>query len=269
MLKSHFDAFEKQLISTSKIQENSGHTLHKGTPREVFIRDFLQTHLPDTVAIGTGEIINCDSKPGELRNQHDIIIYKKNYPKLDFGGGINCFLIESVIASIEVKSTLTFGDLEQAISAARKAKALNKNEIKSAAFGYFPPSILNYVVAYNGPTNMETVQSWIQKIYESMEFPQYKLSTEPNERYATPSLSIDGIFILEKGFVYYDNVSYGFNDDDVRKEYPDNQWMVCNCDTGALLLFFIFLIGATSNQQFFWLDTNPYLANFVVEPKFC
>ena len=98
MLKSHMDAVESALVVISKIPDNSGHSLHKGTPREAFIREFLQSHLPENMAFGTGEIIDANSKPGQQRNQFDIVIYRKSYPKLDFGGGVNGFLIESVIA---------------------------------------------------------------------------------------------------------------------------------------------------------------------------
>jgi len=49
MLKSHMDAVEEQLIATSKIPANSGHSLHKGTPREAFIKEFLQKHLPNAL----------------------------------------------------------------------------------------------------------------------------------------------------------------------------------------------------------------------------
>src|SRR5215831_10135236 len=114
MLKSHMDAKEDALVAISKIPANSGHPLHKGTPREAFIREFLETHLPENVAIGTGEIIDANSQPNVSRNQFDIVIYKKNYPKLDFGGGISGYLIESVIATVEVKSTLSQAELEHA-----------------------------------------------------------------------------------------------------------------------------------------------------------
>ncbi|WP_320660073.1 DUF6602 domain-containing protein [Enterobacter asburiae] len=61
MLLAHMSAVEEQLLATSKIPANSGHSLHKGTPREAFIREFLEAHLPSTLAIGTGEIIDSES----------------------------------------------------------------------------------------------------------------------------------------------------------------------------------------------------------------
>ena len=74
MLRTHMDTVENQLLVTSRIPANSGHTLHKGTPREAFIREFLEGHLPSNVAIGTGEIIDANSQPGQQRNQYDIVI---------------------------------------------------------------------------------------------------------------------------------------------------------------------------------------------------
>lgn len=59
-----------------------------GTPRESFIQSFLKDHLSEKVAISTGEVIDANSRPGQRRNQHDIVVYKREFPKLDFGGGI-------------------------------------------------------------------------------------------------------------------------------------------------------------------------------------
>ena len=107
MLKTHINAKETTLLSQYEEAAISGHPTLQGSPRELFVKHFLREHLNSNVAIGSGEIIDANSKPGERRNQHDIVIYKKNYPKLNFGGGeTDVFLIESVIATIEVKSTL-------------------------------------------------------------------------------------------------------------------------------------------------------------------
>ena len=265
MLKSHMDAIEKKLIATSKIPANSGHSLHKGTPREAFIKDFLQSHLPETISIGSGEIIDNQSLPGQQRNQFDIVMYKKNYPKLDFGGGINGFLIESVIATIEVKSTLTKERLENAIKAAKNSKSLIKSIIPSFSTGYIPPAILNFVVAYDGPQNMSTVHGWIPQIHESLNISCPSLSTDPEQRRSTPSPSIDGVFILEKGFLYFDNVPIGLIKASVRRQNPSNKWVFCNSNAGNLLLFFLFLQAATANIQGQWLNPGPYLRSFQVQ----
>lgn len=265
MLKSHFDAIEKSLVAEAGIQQATGHALHKGTPREDFIRKFLEKHLPTICSIGTGEIIDSNSKPGQTRNQFDIVIFKNSYPKLDFGGGISGFLIESVIATIEVKSTLTEKDITQSIRAARNCKRLNLNTIQSFHTGYIPPKSLNYVVAYDGPASMETVYGWIPKIHQADSIVVPNLPTDRKERIQTPSPSIDGVFVLEKGFLYFDNVPASFINDQARQSNPQMKWVFADTSQGNLLLLFFFLQSATQNVQGRWLNPNPYLSNFNVQ----
>ena len=131
MLKAHLDAVEQHLLHVSRIPANAGHTLHRGTPREAFIKEFLTNHLSAKLAVGTGEIIDASSLPREPRNQFDIVIYKAEYPKLHLGGEVNAFLAESVVATIEVKSLLTDKDLDSAIGNASRAK---KTDEKSDHF---------------------------------------------------------------------------------------------------------------------------------------
>jgi hypothetical protein len=264
MLKNHIDAIENHLLSISQIPANSGHSLHKGTPREAFIKEFLIQHLSEKVSIGSGEIIDCDSRPGQQRNQYDIVIYNKEYPKLDFGGGINAFLSESVVATLEVKSTLTEKDLTQAMIASMNSKELKKNNVKSFSSGYIPPSILNYVVAYDGPSKMETAHSWIDKIHLQESISYNEMGTTLNERIKIPSPTIDGIYVLGKGFIQFDNTPIGFISDDIRKSRPTSKWIISNTKNGSLLYLFILLLQATSNVQGRWLDPIPYLKQFNV-----
>lgn len=263
MLTAHMKAEEDHLLVISRIPANSGHSLHKGTPREAFIRGFLETHLNSTVAIGTGEIIDCQSKPNEKRNQFDIVIYKRNYPRLDFGGGVNGFLVESVIATIEVKSTLDKPGVEQAVHAACAAKQLRKNEVTSFSTGYIPPSVLSLVVAYDGPARMETVYTWVKETYkaEGIVEPDMPPETE-RSRIASPAL--DGIFVLGKGFLNFDNAPYGFITPEIRKAHPETHWAIASADRGSLLSLFLLLTVATGNVVGSWLNPLPYLETFSI-----
>lgn len=260
MLKSHMDAKENVLVAISKVPANSGHSLHKGTPREAFIREFLESHLSENVAIGTGEIIDANSRPNAPRNQFDIVIYKKSYPKLDFGGGVSGFLIESVIATVEIKSTLSRAEMEQAIKAARNAKALIPNVTTSFMAGYIPPKILNYLVAYDGPAQMGTVYNWIPPIHNDLGIVVADLPLDQQQRLQTPSPSLDGVFILNKGFLYFDNVPNGFAIEQARVEHPNIKWLFADSSSGNLLLLFLFLQMATANVEGKWLNPIPYLA---------
>lgn len=262
MLKAHINAKETQLLATSQIPANAGHSLHKGTPREAFIRQFLEDHLSERVAIGTGEIVDSNSRPSEQRPQFDIVVYKRDYPKLQLGGGICVFFAESVIATIEVKSKLDNRELEHAMRAAQKAKQLTRHISPGFSAGYHPPSILSYVVAYDGPASMGTVQGWISPIYQELGITAPQLPTNGDERIDTPSPSIDGIFVLGRGFVIFDNFPIGFITEQQRQQNPTACWLVSDTDRGSLLLLFMFLTAAVSGLSNAWLDPIPYLSEF-------
>jgi len=261
MLKSHLDAVERHLLQISQIPANSGHTLHKGTPREAFIKEFLVNHLSERVAVGTGEIIDSNSKPGQRRNQIDIVIYKRDYPKIDFGGGINGFLAESVVATLEVKSVLTKDEFEKAIVTARAIKGLQRNIITSFSTGYQPPSILNYVVAYDGPASMRTVLGWIQAIHPSLGISYPPMGKTYAERIKVASPSLDGIFVLGKGFIQFDNTPIGFLTDEARAQNSRIRWSVADSSDNNLLLLFITLTQAVSGISGAWLNPVPYLSS--------
>lgn len=265
MLKSHMDAVENQLLATSQIPANSGHSLHKGTPREAFIKEFLEGHLPSNVAIGTGEIIDANSQPKQQRNQYDIVIYRRSYPKLDFGGGVSGFLIESVVATIEVKSTLTQPEFASAASAAKNCKALVPNTVRSFHTGYVPPSVLNYVVAYDGPASMKTVHGWIANEYSNLGIGGLRLPTDENQRVAQAAEAVDAVFVLGKGFLYFDNVPTGFANAAARAANPTCNWVFADTALGNLLLLFMMIQGATANIEGKWLNAIPYLSNFKVQ----
>jgi hypothetical protein len=264
VLKAHMDAREQVLVAISKIPANSGHPLHKGTPREAFIREFLLGHLPETVAIGTGEIIDSRSAPGGKRNQFDIVIYRKSFPKLDFGGGVSGFLVESVVATVEVKSTITQAELEVAVRAAHNVKGLVPNVTTSFSAGWVPPKVLNYVVAYDGPSNMLTAYGWLPQIYANVGIQSPPLPLDEAQRLRTAAPAIDGLFVLNRGFMYFDNVPTGFASAATRTQNPQLQWLISDSESGNLLLLFLLLQSAMANLEGKWLDPAPYLTSFIV-----
>ncbi len=264
MLKSHMEAVEKQLLATSQIPANSGHSLHKGTPREAFIKEYLERHLPSNVAIGTGEIIDASSKPGQPRNQYDIVIYRRSYPKLDFGGGISGFLVESVIATIEVKSTLTQSEFGKAAKAARKCKVLIPSSTHIFSVGNVLPAVLNFIVAYDGPASMTTVHGWIATEYEKHGIPKVQFPPNEDQRLATPAAALDAVFVLGKGFLYFDNAMIGFSNEQQRRENPGAAWISCDTPSGSLLLLFLRIQGATETSELRLLNAVPYLSTYVL-----
>lgn len=267
LLKAHMDIVEKILLAKAAISANTGHSIHKGTPREAFIKEFLTDHLSERVAIGHGEIIDAISRPNEPRNQMDTVLYKREYPKINFGGEVYGFLVESVVATIEVKSTLTKEELKKAVQAANVIKQLSRSIFTGFTAGYQPPSILSYVVAYDGPEDMKTVYQWLTPIHRSLDIPYPPVKSTWQERTSVASPSLDGIFVLGKGLVLFDNQPIGWEFDELRKKIPEGRWIYANIQSGNLLLLFLLLTYAINAFALSVFDPNPYLPSLGTENK--
>jgi uncharacterized protein DUF6602 len=268
MLATHMAKVEATLLRAAQISAGAGHPLHKGTPREVFIQEFLSNHLSEDLAIGQGEIISADSQPGEIRNQFEIVLYKRHYPKLLFGGAVNAFLAESVVSTIDVKSKLTKKELRRAVKAARNIKALNRyfgpNRYTSL-LQVISPAPLCYVVAYDGQARMETTREWLLALCteEGIRLPE--LPPLVQQRYGIACPTIDGIFVLGKGFVQFDNLAPGFLPPDQRAKHPEMRYYIGKTGDGTLLTFFIFLTHVVAGLRAEIPDLFPYLQYFSVD----
>jgi hypothetical protein len=235
--------------------------LHRGTPREAFLKEFLEKHLSERLAVGTGEIIDANSQPRQPRNQFDIVIHKSEFPRIDFGGGVNAFIAESVVATIEVKSLLTEAELATAIQSAARAKQLTRNLLTSFHTGYVPPGIVSYVIAYDGPAQMDTVHRWIKNAEQAQQLNQAQLPAVRAERHATLSQGIEGVFVLGKGFVLHDTGPVSLLDDAIIATNPALRYQIVNGPDGNLLMLFLLLTQTVSNLVAQWPDLIPYVAN--------
>lgn len=87
------------------------HAGTKGQLRELFVRQLLQPILPDKYIIGSGNIITAYN---QVSNQIDVIVCDKRIVSpLLFQGDVGIFPVESVLSTIEVKSTLTLDELRK------------------------------------------------------------------------------------------------------------------------------------------------------------
>jgi hypothetical protein len=236
--------------------------LHRGTPREAFVKEFLIGHLSARLAVGSGEIIDATSLPCQSRNQFDIVIYKADYPKIDLGGGINAFLAESVVATIEVKSLLTESELDVAINSAANAKRLQRHLITSFTSGYIPPGILSYVISYSGPANISTVHGWLMRSEAARGLNQQQLPPDALRRQQILSESVEGIFCLGLGSIIFDSAPISMVNDQMRGANPAAKRQVISAADGNLLWLFLLLTQAAANVVGEWGDLVPYLQRY-------
>lgn len=260
MLKAHMQNCEKQLLSQCQIPAITGHTLHKGNPREVFVREFLEHHLPSLVDIGTGEIIDCNSAPKEPRNQHDIVIYHRTYPKLHFGGDTLGFLVESVSATIEVKSVIDEDQIRQAVNAAYKVKHLEKSTSSGITIGSTGNSIFSGVVAYSGPEHMTTVASWIRKCENELGIVDSATAQRSVQGKGVLTPSLDAVLVLGKGISY--SIKHTLF---AIANSLDGMWVNVESQYDNLLLFLLLMLRTVSSVRMSGLNPAAYVRNIAYD----
>jgi hypothetical protein len=197
MLVSHLNAIEQVLIARSKLAANAGHPNLRGGPREWFVKEFLESHLPSAYEIGQGEIINADSRPHltprDYRNQVDLVIYRRNFPKISYSLNDTAFLIEGVVATLETKSKLTKDELRKACEASKRHKSLSPESamglgLRAGDQAWIPSHIVSYTVAFDGPTNIATIGKWLPEIATRLK--------------AKPEQLVEMIVVLGKGVIW-------------------------------------------------------------------
>lgn len=160
----------------------SDHSTILGDARESFIRDILEQFLPSSISIGSGQIID---QHGRRSKQVDIIIYRREFPILKTFGAADVYLIEGVIATIEVKSKLDKDNLIKALENSKSVKKLEptfvessvihtyesyffktrKSELNASEYFSFKQMVApeTYIFAYFGQelnTTKEHLQNW-------------------------------------------------------------------------------------------------------------
>ena len=258
MIERHLADYEAVLKALSGVLNKAGHPQHKGTPREYLVKHFLEENIGGAFGIGTGEIIDQSSQPDKERNQIDIIIYNKEYPKLSLGGGIDAFFIESVIATIEVKSNLTEKELRTSLATARRIKGLKSSKVSKTVD--FQPNVVNYVFGFTGPKNIETTFGHLQKFIQDQKIELPALAAKYEERMKQECPLVDMICVLDQGIVAYDTSIIDLADDDTRAKKPDSKWV--RIETQVLLWFYLHLTSVLSTYaSVSLLNPNPYLSN--------
>ncbi|MGA2111787.1 MAG: DUF6602 domain-containing protein [Anaerolineales bacterium] len=110
------------------------HHGERGRLLEEALSSFLSQVLPARVAIGSGQI--AGSTTPETSSQTDVVLYDSvKFPLLINQESSQLFLTESVLAAIEVKSTLNKGKAEEGFEVTASAKRLPKFPP-----GTFPPT---------------------------------------------------------------------------------------------------------------------------------
>lgn len=215
---------EYQTIS-SKIEHNG----LKGTMREDKLKEYIKKLFPSKYAIGNGILVDSNETQSK---QQDFIIYDNfNSPNLIETDSVQVIPIESVYATIEVKSTLTISELETSIKNIESVKKLEKtkpfiNPVFSTSFT--PPICM--IFAYSSDTSLNNIVKKIDELNSDIEI--------------SNRLSI--VCVLDKGLIFGIN-RHGFKE--IELIPTEKTIYVTHKDKleNNLYLFYLLMITAINN----------------------
>ena len=129
LIEERIDGFRSAFAQRAKVlfrddskQNRLSHPGEFGTYREAIVRDFLQSFLPQRLAIDTGFVVNA---LGEISGQIDLVIYDPSLtPPLESRNRQRFFPIETVIAAGEVKSDVNRDQFTDALIQISKVKEI-------------------------------------------------------------------------------------------------------------------------------------------------
>ncbi len=174
-LKIDFDGITKQI-------EHNG---VKGSAREDLLKDYLKKLLPEKYSITSGIII--DNNQNQSKQQDFIIHDAFNCPSFFKTESNSILPIESVYATIEIKSTLDYSTLEQSVKNVESVRKLNKlpnrNIISNTYNDVYP---LGFVFAYSSNYSLEQIQKKMSEL----------------NKYIDARYQISIVCILDKGLVF-------------------------------------------------------------------
>jgi uncharacterized protein DUF6602 len=122
LLKDWFDQLEITLSQEIDLAGLMGHSLLTGISREQFLTRAIRQVLPPMAHIGSGIVV--DGKNGSSK-QVDVVVYDSRFPVLRSALGCELYLIEGVIATIEVKSKLNKQKLLESLDNCHSVMILN------------------------------------------------------------------------------------------------------------------------------------------------
>jgi hypothetical protein len=104
-------------VATARAATGITHQGLKGEIREILMRDLFRPLLPADIGVATGQVISSE---GATSTQQDVVLYDRRIlPPHLFDERTGLFPIESVLFTIEIKSTLNASELRSSHEAAK------------------------------------------------------------------------------------------------------------------------------------------------------
>ena len=185
MLLYNIESMAKKMdIESNEVSAHIEHQLTKGEHREKIIRKYIKQLLPQKFSVGNGIIVDAN---GTQSKQQDFFIYDAFNSPVFLDMENSCVIpVESVFATVEIKSELTKKTLRDAIENIASVKDLTFSPLINSAI---IPGTYNFIFgsifAYTSDSSLDTMIKNLDELCKEI----------PKEKY--PSL----VCVFDKGLI--------------------------------------------------------------------
>jgi hypothetical protein len=215
-----------------------------------------------------GELADSRSGPDTPRPAFDLLLCQRDAPRLRRSGAATICLVETVVATLAVVPLLDLEALQDAARAAHAAKQLQRLAVRAIGDGAVRddqppggvaglPALPCHLLAFDGP-RMETVHAWLKQAYRAEGIVEADLPMTGSERCQVASPALDGVFVLGRGFLNFDNMPWAFIDDLARMTAFGAAWVIAEGGRGSLASLTLQLQLAATAMAGLRLDPRPY-----------
>lgn len=146
------DSAENMWQAFNGLSSYISHPGVKGESRENIVIEFLEKFLPKKYSITSGIIISAE---GGQSKQQDIIIYDALTSPVICTDQYSLIPVESVYATIEVKSKFTKDELSKSVNNIRSVKELKHNSVRETSLHRRMSTPAGFVFAYTAESDID------------------------------------------------------------------------------------------------------------------
>ncbi|SDN62625.1 DUF6602 domain-containing protein [Bacillus sp. OK048] len=230
----------EKMLSDHEAAKAIKHNGQKGAIREGALREVLIKYLPKKYGVTTGVIV--DSK-GTQSNQQDIILYDiATCPVLVNEEELRMIPVESVYATIEVKSSLDSTILSEAYENIKSVKNLYRTPSTNGDQLFSIP--LGFVFSYSANTKIDTLAQRFIEINKS----------------SSRESKVNAVCILDQGIIAYFGKD-GFNKMSVRPLEDYFECSMLGTEGENFITFYLAMLAGLKHQSVSFPNILDYAIN--------
>lgn len=256
MLLAHLQAVEDALIARAPALSSPEQR------RQAFVQSFAEPMFGGELRLRHGAVVGRDGLRDADHPVFDLLFCPWDGPALALADGTPAWLAETVVATVTLCPVLDEAAMAEAARLAAAAKRLDRSGLRG---GDDPaPPLRSYLVALDGPADMQQVHIWLKLAYRRHGISEADLPSSLAERLPVASPALDGVFVLGRGFLNFDNVEVGFITDEARADTVGMCWAVATHERGALVSLWLQIHQAATAMAGRRLDARSASAGFAV-----